>query len=154
MKEDFLHYVWQHRHYDFLNLKTTEGLDVNVFFPGYHNFDAGPDFLQAVVNIGGMRWIGSVEIHCRSSDWLRQHHQFDDKYKSVILHVVYEHDVEIPLDENEFVPTLELKGRIPREMFIRYETLMKMPDMLLVGSILSCRRPSPIRLPIRRWLPR
>lgn len=141
MKEDFLHYVWQHRHYDFLNLKTTEGLDVSVVFPGYHNFDAGPDFLQAVVNIGGMRWIGSVEIHCRSSDWLRHHHQFDDKYKSVILHVVYEQDVEIPLDENEFVPTLELKGRIPREMFIRYETLMKMPDMLLCRTQLQSLEP-------------
>lgn len=134
MKEDFLHYVWQHRHYDFLNLKTTEGLDVSVVFPGYHNFDAGPDFLQAVVNIGKMRWIGSVEIHCRSSDWIRHHHQEDDKYKSVILHVVYEHDMEIPLDANEFIPTLELKGRIPRDMFLRYETLMRVPDMLLCRS--------------------
>lgn len=141
MKEDFLHYVWQHRHYEFLNLKTTEGLDVSVVFPGYHNFDAGPDFSQAVVNIGGMRWIGSVEIHCRSSDWIRHRHQDDDKYKSVILHVVYEHDMEIPLDENEFVPTLELRGRIPREMFMRYETLMKMPDMLLCRSQLSKLEP-------------
>ena len=47
MKEDFLHYVWQHRHYDFLNAKTTDGKQVNVVFPGFHNFDAGPDFLQA-----------------------------------------------------------------------------------------------------------
>ena len=141
MKEDFLHYVWQHRHYDFQNLKTTEGLDVSVVFPGYHNFDAGPDFLQAVVNIGGMRWIGSVEIHCRSSDWLRHHHQDDDKYKSVILHVVYEHDMEIPLDENEFIPTLELRGLIHRDMFIRYETLMKMPDMLLCRSQLPKMEP-------------
>ena len=131
MKEEFLHYVWQHRHYDFLNAKTTEGKRIQVIFPGYHNHDAGPDFLQAVVEIDGMRWVGSVEIHCRSSDWLRHRHQYDDKYKSVILHVVYEHDMEIFLWEEERVPTLELKGKIPQEMFTRYEKLISVPDMLL-----------------------
>ena len=131
MKEEFLHYVWQHRHYDFLRAKTTRGQPLNIIFPGYHNHDAGPDFLQAVVVIGDMRWVGSVEIHCRSSDWLRHRHQYDEKYHSVILHVVFEHDTEIQLAENEFVPTLELKGLIPREMFDRYESLMNVPDMLL-----------------------
>ena len=131
MKEDFLHYVWQHRHYDFLHARTTRGQPLNVVFPGYHNHDAGPDFLQAVVVIDDMRWVGSVEIHCRSSDWLRHRHQYDDKYQSVILHVVYEHDTEIQLAGNEFVPTLELKELIPREMFDRYESLMSVPDMLL-----------------------
>lgn len=131
MKEEFLHYVWQHRHYDFLNAKTTAGQPVDVLFPGYHNHDAGPDFLQAVVKIDGVRWIGSVEIHCRSSDWLRHRHQDDEKYKSVVLHVVYEHDMEISIGEGEIVPTLELKGKIPKEMFVRYESLMKVPDMLL-----------------------
>ena len=137
MKENFLHYVWQHRHYDFFNLKTTDGRDVYVDFPGYHNDDAGPDFLQAVVVIDNMRWIGSVEIHCRSSDWLRHNHQYDDKYKSVILHVVYEHDMEISIGEEEFVPTLELKGKIPLEMFARYETLLNTPDMLLCRNSLQ-----------------
>ncbi len=143
MKEDFLHYVWQHRHYDFRNLKTSWGQRLNVVFPGYHNHDAGPDFLQAVVTIDDVRWVGSVEIHCRSSDWLRHQHQGDDKYKSVILHVVYDHDMEIQLAENEFVPTLELKDRIHQEMFDRYDSLMKEPDLLLcrfqsmnVGSII------------------
>lgn len=134
MKEEFLHYVWQHRHYDFRNLKTSCGQRLNVVFPGYHNHDAGPDFLQAVITIDDVRWVGSIEIHCRSSDWLRHNHQEDDKYKSVILHVVYEHDMEIQLDENEFVPTLELKERIPQEMFLRYESLMKVPDLLLCRS--------------------
>lgn len=134
MKEEFLHYVWQHRHYDFRSLRTSWGQRLIVVFPGYHNHDAGPDFLQAVVTIDDVRWVGSVEIHCRSSDWLRHRHQKDDKYKSVILHVVYEHDMEIQLGKDEFVPTLELKERIPREMFDRYESLMKVPDRLLCRS--------------------
>lgn len=137
MKEEFLHYVWQHRHYDFKDLKTSWGQRLNVVFPGYHNHDAGPDFLQAVITLDNVRWIGSVEIHCRSSDWLRHKHQEDDKYKSVVLHVVYEHDMEIQLDENEFVPTLELKERIPYEMFDRYEGLMKEPDVLLCRCMLT-----------------
>lgn len=134
MKELFLHYVWQHRHYDFRNLRTTRGQRLNVVFPGYHNHDAGPDFLQAVVSIDDVRWIGSVEIHCRSSDWLRHRHHEDDKYKSVVLHVVYEQDMEIQLCQNEFVPTFELKDRIQEEMFSRYESLMKVPDLLLCRS--------------------
>lgn len=141
MKEEFLHYVWQHRHFDFLKAKTTDGLAVGIIFPGYHNFDAGPDFLQAVITIGDVRWVGSVEIHCRSSDWLRHRHQYDDKYKSVVLHVVYEHDTEIQLGDNECVPTLELKGLIPQEMFRRYESLMSEPDMLLCRSCLSTVEP-------------
>jgi len=141
MKEDFLHYVWQHRHFDFLKAKTTDGQAISVIFPGYHNHDAGPDFLQAVVTIDDVRWVGSVEIHCRSSDWLRHHHQYDDKYKSVVLHVVYEHDMEIQLCDNESVPTLELKGLIPQEMFTRYESLMSVPDMLLCRGCLSAVEP-------------
>ena len=137
MKEKFLHYVWQHRHYDFFNLKTTDGRKVYVDFPGYHNYDAGPDFLQAVVVIDNVRWIGSVEIHCRSSDWLRHNHQYDDKYKSVVLHVVYEHDLDISIGEDELVPTLELKEKIPIEMFARYETLVNTPDMLLCRNSLQ-----------------
>ena len=137
MREEFLHYVWQHRHFDFLNAKTTEGLALSVVFPGYHNHDAGPDFLQAVVTIGDMRWVGSVEIHCRSSDWFRHQHQYDDKYRSVVLHVVYEHDRDIELSDEERIPTLELKGLIPPEIFERYETLMNEPDMLLCRNHLQ-----------------
>ena len=131
MKEEFLHYVWQHRHFDFLKAKTTDGQAVSVIFPGYHNHDAGPDFLQAVITIDDVRWVGSVEIHCRSSDWLRHRHQYDDKYKSVILHVVFEHDMEIQLSDHERIQTLELKGLIPDEMFVRYDSLMNVPDSLL-----------------------
>lgn len=131
MKEDFLHYVWQYRHYDFLHAKTTRGQPVVIVFPGYHNHDAGPDFLQAVVTIDNVRWVGSVEIHCRSSDWLRHRHQYDDKYKSVILHVVYEHDMEIFLSGQEVVPTMELRDKIPKEMYDRYEELVSRQDRLL-----------------------
>ena len=137
MREEFLHYVWQHRHFDFLKARTTEGQPVTVVFPGYHNYDAGPDFHQAVVCIGGIRWVGSVEIHCRSSDWFRHRHQYDDKYRSVVLHVVYEHDTDIQLSDNEYVPTLELKGLIPQELFLRYESLLTVPDMLLCRRQLS-----------------
>ena len=34
MKEEFLHYVWQHRHFDFLNASTTDGKSLEIVYPG------------------------------------------------------------------------------------------------------------------------
>ena len=52
MTESFLHYLWKHRLFDFLHVSTTDGEPLKIIFPGYHNTDAGPDFKQAVVQIG------------------------------------------------------------------------------------------------------
>ena len=124
MTESFLHYLWKNRLFRFLEAKTTDGEPVSIIFPGYHNTDAGPDFKHAIIQIGVIKWAGDVEIHLRSSDWFRHKHQFDEKYKSVTLHVVYEHDCEVERQPGEYFPTLELKNLIPEEMFARYEQLV------------------------------
>lgn len=133
MTEAFLHYLWRNRLFDFLNVQTAKGESLQIVFPGYQNFDAGPDFKQALIQIGSMKWAGDVEIHIRSSDWFRHKHQQDEKYKSVALHVVYEHDMEVERSPGEFFPTLELKSYIPQEMFARYQQLVDSLDLL------SCR---------------
>lgn len=133
MTEAFLHYLWQNRLFDFLNVQTTDGEPLQIVFPGYHNMDAGPDFKQAVIQIGSMKWAGDVEIHIRSSDWFRHKHQQDEKYKSVALHVVYEHDMEVERSSGEFFPTLQLKSYIPKDMYERYLQLVDSLDLL------SCR---------------
>lgn len=94
--EQLLHYVWKHRLFPLSPLATTDGRTVEVIHPGMHNHDAGPDFFNAKVKIGGQLWVGNVEIHCKSSDWFRHGHDADPAYGNVVLHVVGEADVEVP----------------------------------------------------------
>lgn len=93
--EDFLHYVWQFKSFDFVDLQTFDGESTTIIHQGFLNKNSGPDFSNAKIIIGGTTWAGNVEIHLKSSDWLKHNHQSDTAYTNVILHVVYEHDAEI-----------------------------------------------------------
>ena len=59
------------------------------------NLNSGPDFLNAKIEINNQLWAGNVEIHINSSDWYQHNHETDENYDAVILHVVWNHDVEI-----------------------------------------------------------
>ena len=118
MREEFLYYIWENRLTD-KDLKTTEGEAVEVVATGYRNTDSGPDFLEAKIQIGDKLWAGHVEIHVKSSDWNRHGHQNDKSYKNVILHVVYENDLQV----ND-IPTLELKGHFDESLFAQYQKLI------------------------------
>ena len=67
MKEDFLHYVWKHQKFPLATLRTSQNESIEVIRPGFHNQHDGLDFLQAELKIGKLRWVGSVEIHLKSS---------------------------------------------------------------------------------------
>ena len=108
MKEEFLHFVWRTQSFTQLPLTTTDGNVVHVEYPGFLNRHAGPDFMDARVQIGDVLWCGPVELHLKSSDWLLHGHTGDPRYDNVILHVVYEMDKQIPAN----VPILELKNHI------------------------------------------
>ena len=108
MKEEFLHFVWRTQSFSQLPLTTTDGNVVQVEYAGFLNRHAGPDFMDARVQIGDVLWCGPVELHLKSSDWLLHGHSGDPRYENVILHVVYEMDQQVPAN----VPTLELKNYI------------------------------------------
>lgn len=112
MKEDLLHFVWQHQYFDKAGLVITSGEPIIILNPGFPHTDSGPDFAQAKISIGEVEWNGHVEIHVKSSDWGRHGHSADPAYQNVILHVVWEDDSPVHYDEAEAVPTLELKHRI------------------------------------------
>lgn len=122
MKESVLQYVWQHKLFVQHGLTTTDGQNVKVIDVGKLNTDGGPDFFNAKVMIGSTLWAGNVEIHVNSSDWKRHHHQQDDAYNNVILHVVKRADQEIMINGRRRLPQLELK--FPESIEQRFEDLV------------------------------
>lgn len=133
MTEAFLQYVWHHNMLEG-PLYTTEGLPVVVERPGELNRDAGPDFFDARLEIGGVRWAGNVEVHIKSSDWNLHKHSSDKSYNNVILHVVYVNDADIVLENGKTMATLVIADAIPEQAWENYDDLMNPRD----GSAIPC----------------
>jgi hypothetical protein len=125
--EDFIHYAWQFQQFHKSHLKTTEGQRLAIIKVGYRNPNSGPDFENCRINIDSIDWAGKVEMHIKSSDWNRHHHQHDAAYENVILHVVWEHDLEIYRLDGTPIPTLEIKDLVFQETLEKYENLLKNP---------------------------
>ncbi|MDB5157927.1 MAG: hypothetical protein JWR50_2634 [Mucilaginibacter sp.] len=122
--EDFLHYIWKFRLFDRDNLQTTGGESIEIHSAGMHNTDSGPDFTNGRIKIGDTTWAGNVELHLSSSDWAKHNHTKDSAYDNVILHVVYRDDEPVILPNGRQIPTLELKDRIPDDLYNRYHNLV------------------------------
>ncbi len=118
--EEFISYVWKYQKFQGA-LVSTSGQLVSVIKPGVLNTNAGPDFLQAKVRVDETEWHGSVELHVKSSDWEKHGHSADPKYKNVVLHVVWQHDANIPALAQ--VPTVEIAALVPEALIAQYEAL-------------------------------
>ena len=90
--EILLHYIWQNRLWASFPQTDTDGKPIEILSVGRHNTDAGPDFADVHLRIGGQEWFGNVEIHLTSSDWYKHRHHLDKAYDSVVLHVVRQAD--------------------------------------------------------------
>lgn len=93
--ESLLHYLWQYQLYDKLEFVTSNAYSDNtieIIDPGQLNHHAGPDFFNAKVKVNDLTLVGNIEIHLKSSDWVKHRHQHDPAYDNVILHIVAEHD--------------------------------------------------------------
>lgn len=124
MKEEFLHFVWNTRNFNFIGLKTTEGKPVEILDFGLLNDGGGPDFHNARLRIDGTTWAGNIEMHVMASDWDRHGHGSDPKYDSVILHVVLEEDTPIR-HRHRRLPCIELRGRINHNILGNYRRLLQ-----------------------------
>lgn len=120
MTERLLQYIWQFNYYHASALVTTENFPVQVIYPGMLNTNQGPDFLNAKIKIGDTTWVGSVEIHTRSSEWNDHNHSNDINYNNVVLHVVWIEDLNLELP----FATLVLQDRVSSVLLLRYEELM------------------------------
>lgn len=123
LMEQLLHYCWKHRMFPPEGLYTTDNQEVEVLDPGLHNRNAGPDFFNAKVKIGGQLWVGNVEIHDKASDWFLHGHDKDAHYNNVVLHVVGTADAQTETADGVRPPQLELQ--VPADVRQNYEELLK-----------------------------
>lgn len=144
--EMLLHYLWEHRLWEYGALKTAEGQRVEVLDPGKHNTDAGPDFFNAKIRIGSRTWAGNIEIHTRASDWHRHGHQYDRAYDSIVLHVVGHDDATIYRPDGSPIPQVVLP--YANEFRSRYDAMVASNDSLACSRELSNLPP----LYITDWL--
>ena len=108
MKEEILHYLWKKKKIPCLNLKLITGENLSIIkFGEYNEFESGPDFINAEIEIEGVRWFGNIEIHVKSSDWYLHNHQNDKSFENVILHVVLKFDKDVYINGVK-LPTLQL----------------------------------------------
>lgn len=124
MTEAFLHYCWKHRLLKD-GLETVDNQPVAILNVGEVNTDAGPDFFNSKIMIGQTEWAGTVEVHLRASDWNLHHHSSDKRYNNVILHVVYENDAEVVLENGRRPATIEIKRFIRDGVWENYQSLLR-----------------------------
>jgi hypothetical protein len=136
MNESFLSFIWKFRLY-LPNLTSTSGDPVTVISPGEQHSNSGPDFFNARIRIGETMWAGNVEIHTNASDWYRHSHQSDEAYSNVILHIVYEADCDIMLNDQRTVPTVALKGLINEVVNNQYNKLIGSIQPIPCARLLS-----------------
>lgn len=120
--EILLHYIWKHRILPLHELHTTDGRLVEVIDPGLHNRHDGPDFFNAKVKIGGVMWVGNVEIHEKAADWYAHHHDSDEAYNNVILHIASVINADIVTADGSHPPQLEL--HVPQSVADNYRRLL------------------------------
>lgn len=134
MKEEFLHYIWKYKKFNFVEIVTTEGEGVEILQVGNHNIDSGPDFFSAKLKIGETIWSGNVEIHINSSDWDKHNHQIDDAYNNVILHVVYNHDKDVFTHNSRKLATLELNNSFDIKLLDKFNELNLSNDWIACSN--------------------
>ncbi len=137
MDEAFLHFIWKFQKFDNSNLTTSDGEVLQVFYPGIHNHDSGPDFSGARIKMGKIEWSGQVEIHIKSSDWNHHGHTGNPAYENVILHVVWQNDSPVSRKDGTRIPALELQHLVDATLLSKYKTFLNQPQPILCANHLS-----------------
>ncbi|MGK6342020.1 DUF2851 family protein [Chryseobacterium sp. DT-3] len=124
MTEKLLQYLWNYKVFKHYNFRDIEGHSVEIISFGKWNTNAGPDFLDAKIKTKDLVIAGNIELHLRASDWVFHNHSQDPNYQNVILHVVYQNDIEITDLISKNIPTLELKDHIDQNILWKYEKMI------------------------------
>jgi len=110
--------------------KTKSGKRLQILSPGRHNDSAGPDFLDTAILLNGTVIVGDAEFHKNASDWSKHRHNEDERYDSVILHIVLNYDKELNLP----FETLVL-NRVELQTELSQKRLKKKIDVLSIQDL-------------------
>lgn len=93
---------------------TITGEEVKIIFPGKRNLGAGADFNGAIIEHRGEILRGEIELHRTQQDWLAHRHHLDERYRTVILHVVFSQDARRSEEICTGIPTVILSQQVLR----------------------------------------
>ncbi len=100
LTEKFLYHIWDAQHL-VEDLQTVSRKKLKVLFPGRWNTDAGPDFKDAIIQIGKKVLRGDIEIELATYNWKLHEHHENPAFNDVILQVVYQHNDQYEFNFNE-----------------------------------------------------
>lgn len=140
MNEKLLQYLWNFKVFTNFNFTETNGNLVEIIDFGKWNTDSGPDFLMAKIKTKNIILAGNIELHVKSSDWIFHQHSKDPNYQNIILHVVFQNDIDIKEFKDQNIPTLELKDYIDKNIFQKYENLLKESQFIPCEKIFSTKK--------------
>lgn len=112
--ERALQVIWQQQRLK-ADLRLGDGRSVQILHPGFWNYEAGPDFHNAVVRIEGEDpRRGDIEIDVEVGGWRAHGHHEDPNFNNVILRVVWKlpsrnHEEILPLHPHLDSPWSKLK---------------------------------------------
>ncbi|HVU07530.1 MAG TPA: DUF2851 family protein [Verrucomicrobiae bacterium] len=135
--ERLLQAIWQHQRLRRDGLKTSGGKSVRVLHPGFVSAAGGPDFRDAVLQFENEKPVsGDVEIDLRAGNWRAHDHDKNPNFKNVLLHVIWENEVQSLKSNVQNSPTiLPLKNFLDAPLAelsssLENESLRSLPETL------------------------
>ncbi len=120
IKEKFLYQIWQNKRFSNGKLTTITNDEIEILDVGTRvEGEDGPDFKNARILIGGIKYVGDIEIDTNISDWAKHEHNRNEKYNKVILHVFFNRDLKdfYPITASgRIVPALNLSSFIEEDL--------------------------------------
>src|SRR6185369_6196061 len=157
--ERLLQAVWQHQRLRRDALKTIDGRPVRIFHPGFASLEGGPDFRNAVMQIGDEPpRSGDVEVDLQAAGWRAHGHDRNVHFKKVMLHVVWDHASPGPsgsradrLKPELQLPVLALKNFLDAplaelSLSLERESLRTLPESMRGKCCAPLREMEPAKL--------
>ena len=146
MNEKLLQYLWNFKIFNNFDFSDVDGNKIEIIDFGTWNFNSGPDFLYGKIKSKGLVLAGHIELHVNASDWIFHRHSANPEFENLILHVVFQNDVEIEEFQLKNIPTLELNKYIDRSLLWKYESLLHENQFIPCANLFDVEK-----IPLQFW---